>query len=88
MEKWIIERKRISGFRRISTVAFLLFLALAGRFNPSSEKDWLQGHTGIIFIPLFLYIEKHIYINVSIVNRYQYVHLFYCQNSKTFFLYF
>ena len=27
---WIMERKRSSGFRRILTVAFLLFLALRG----------------------------------------------------------
>ena len=37
MKVWIMERKQSSGFRRIFTVAFLLFLAPAGGSNPISK---------------------------------------------------
>ena len=33
-----MEIKRSSGFRRIFTVAFLLFLATTGTFNPAGQS--------------------------------------------------
>ena len=42
---WIIERERTSGFRRIFTVAFLLFLDPAGGSIPADNHEHLPNLT-------------------------------------------
>ena len=60
-----MEKKLSSGFRRIFTAAFFLFLAVAGGSNPTGQISyqkllWKYYETGyLIFFPWFTsYFEK------------------------------